>query len=187
MAGRDLIIPRASVTVRAASGSPAPPTRSVAAAIADVHPDLAVTFRLPADHVGASLTQERLVAMLAGFFGALAPLLAGLGLHGVTSYAVSRQRTEIGIRLALGAAPCGVVRLVLGRVGWLVAAGVTSGMGVSLWAGQFIRAMLFGLEPRDPATMAAAALVLALIGGVAGFVPAWRASRIDPPEVLREG
>jgi ABC-type antimicrobial peptide transport system permease subunit len=79
-----------------------------------------------------------------------------------------------------------VVRFVLGRVGWLVAAGV-AGMGVSLWAGQFIRAMLFGLEPRDPATMAAAALVLALIGGVAGFVPAWRASRIDPAEVLREG
>ena len=182
-----LFSPAASVSIRASAGSPALLTRSVASAVAEVHPDLSVTFRLLGDQVAASLTQERLVAILAGFFGALALLLAGLGLYGVTSNAVNRQRTEIGIRLALGAPPVGVVRLVLSRVGWLVAAGIALGVGVSLWAAKFVEAMLFGLQPRDPATVAAAVVVLAAIGAVAGWLPAWRASRIDPADVLREG
>ena len=86
------------------------------AALIAVDPDLAFTFRPLADSLNASIAQERMVAMLSGFFGALALLLAGLGLYGVMSYAVSRRRTELGIRLALGAAPRAVVRLVLARV-----------------------------------------------------------------------
>jgi ABC-type antimicrobial peptide transport system permease subunit len=135
--------------------------------------------------VNASLTQERLVAMLAGFFGGLALLLAGLGLYGVTSYAVSRRRTEIGIRMALGAAPGGVVRLILTRVTLLVGAGIVAGCGVSLWAAQFVSTLLYGLQPRDPKTMIAAAAALAAVGALAGWLPAYRASRIDPAEVLR--
>src|SRR5439155_9108582 len=103
-----------------------------------------------------SLTQERIVAMLSGFFGALALLLAGLGLYGVTSYAVARRRAELGIRMALGAAPAGVIRLILSRVLLLVGIGVIVGMGVSLWASRFVAALLYGLEPRDPATLVGA-------------------------------
>lgn len=174
------------ISVRPISGAPAQLARSVGAAIVSVNQDLALTFRPLADQVDASLTQERVVAMLAGFFGALALLLAGLGLYGVTSYAVSRRRTEIGIRMALGAAPGGVVRLVLARVTLLVGIGVLVGAGVSVWAATFVETLLYGLEPRDPATLVGAAVVLATVGAAAGWLPAYRASRIDPAEVLRD-
>jgi predicted permease len=175
-----------NLSVRAASGSPALLTRSVADAIASVDKDLALRFRPLSDQIGASLTQERVVAMLAGFFGALALLLAGLGLYGVTSYAVSRRRNEIGIRMALGAAPAAVVRLVLSRVSMLVGLGVVIGAGISLWAAPLVATLLYGLEPRDPTTLAGSIAVLATVGAVAGWLPARRASRIDPAEVLRD-
>jgi ABC-type antimicrobial peptide transport system permease subunit len=123
--------------------------------------------------------------MLAGFFGALALLLAGLGLYGVTSYAVTQRRTEIGIRMALGAAPAGVIRLVLGRVTLLVGIGVVVGAGVSLWASPLVATLLYGVQPRDPVTLVGAVLVLGTVGAVAGC-PAYRASRIDPAESLRD-
>jgi predicted permease len=176
-----------SVTVRAAGGSPALLTKGLAASMSQVHGDLAITFRPLADHVNAALTQERVVALLSGFFGGLALLLAGLGLYGVTSYAVSRRRTEIGIRMALGAAPGGVIRLVLRRVALMVILGVIVGSAVSVWASTFVATLLYGLQPRDPLTIMAASVVLAAIGAVAGWLPARRASRIDPARVLREG
>jgi putative ABC transport system permease protein len=176
-----------SISVRAASGSPALLTRSVAAALTAVDRDVALTFRPLAEQVSNSLIQERVIAMMSGFFGGLALLLAALGLYGVTSYAVSRRRTEIGIRMALGAAPGGVIRLVLRRVGLMVGLGVILGSAVSLWASKFVSALLFGMQPRDPATLVAAALVLASVGGIAGWLPARRAARIDPARVLREG
>ena len=125
--------------------------------------------------------------MLSGFFGVLALLLAALGLYGVTSYAVSRRRSEIGLRMALGAAPSGVVGMVLGRVALLVGLGVLVGLGTSFWASTLVAPLLYGLPPRDPLTMTAAALVLGTIGALAGWIPAWRASRIDPARVLRDG
>jgi predicted permease len=179
-------LPSASISVRSATSAPALLTRSVAAALTAVDGDLAFSFRPLADQVKASLIQERIVAMLSGFFGGLALLLAGLGLYGVTAYAVSRRRAEIGIRMALGAAPAGVVRLVLRRVTLLVALGILVGAGVSVWASKFVSTLLYGLEPRDPLTMVAAAGMLACIGAIAGWLPAYRASRIDPAEVLRD-
>jgi putative ABC transport system permease protein len=176
-----------SISVRAAGGPPALLTRPLAAALSGVNRDLAITFRPLADQVNAALTQERIVAMLSGFFGALALLLAALGLYGVTSYAVSRRRTEIGIRMALGAAPGGVIRLVLRRVAILVSLGVLVGSAASLWAARFVETLLYGLQPRDPLTFVAAAVVLAAIGAVAGWLPARRAARIDPARVLRDG
>jgi len=178
--------PTVSVSVRAASGPPALLARSVSAAIGTVNPDLALTFRPLSDQVNASLTQERVVAMLAGFFGGLALLLAGLGLYGVTSYAVSRRKTEIGIRMALGAAPGGVVRLVLSRVTLLVGSGVIAGAGVSVWASKFVATLLYGLEPRDPVTLVGSAALFAAVGALAGWLPARRASHVDPAELLRD-
>jgi putative ABC transport system permease protein len=175
-----------NLTVRSSGGSPALLTKSVAAAIVGLDPGLTLTFRPLADQVNSSLTQERIVAMLSGFFGALALLLAGLGLYGVTSYAVARRRPEIGIRVALGASPAGVVRLVLVRVAWLVGIGVLIGAVVSLWTSQFVATLLYGLQPRDPITLVGATVTLAIVGLLAGWLPAWRASRIDPAQVLRE-
>jgi putative ABC transport system permease protein len=175
-----------NLNVRAAAGSLPLLTHGIADAIGGVSSDLALTFRPLSDQVNASLTQERIVAMLSGFFGGLALLLAGLGLYGVTSYAVSRRRGEIGIRMALGAAPESVIRLVLGRVSALVGIGIAVGAGLSLWGAQFVSTLLYGLEPRDPATLVASAGVLAAVGAIAGWLPARRASRIDPAEVLRD-
>src|SRR5262249_23244764 len=150
------------------------------AAAATVDPDLALTFRPLADQVGASVTQERVVAMLSGFFGGLALLLAGVGLYGVTAYAVNRRRKEIGIRIALGAAHPRERAMVLSRVATLVALGIAIGTAVSIWASRFVAALLYGVEPRDPATLGSAAVVLALVGVVAGWLPARRAARVDP-------
>jgi predicted permease len=190
MAQTDWLPPNAvaqmDLSVRSEGTPSALLARTVTAAIRDVNPNLVVTSRSLTDQVNATLTQERVVAMLSGFFGALALLLAGLGLYGVTSYAVSRRRTEIGIRMALGAAPASVVRLVLSRVTGLVAMGVAVGAGISLWASKFVAALLYGLEPGDPVTLIGAVLVLGAVGAAAGWLPAFRASRIDPAEVLRD-
>ncbi|MBA2306026.1 MAG: ABC transporter permease, partial [Acidobacteria bacterium] len=121
-----------SISVRAAIGSPALLIKPLADSLTNVSQDVAITFRPLADQVNASLIQERVVAILSGFFGGLALLLAGLGLYGVTTYAVSRRRTELGIRMALGAAPGGVVRLVLRRVALLVGLGIVLGMGLAI-------------------------------------------------------
>ena len=159
--------------------------RSLSDALRSVDSNLTFTFRPLADQINASLAQERMVAWLSGFFGGLALMLAGLGLYGVTAYAVARQRTEIGIRLALGAPAGGVVRLVLSRVTLLVGVGIVAGTGVSLWMSTLVAALLYGLEPRDPITLIGAALTLAAVGAIAGWLPAHRASRIDPLEILR--
>lgn len=174
------------ISVRSSAGSPALLVPRVAAALMWVDRNLTFTFRPLQDRVDASLTQERLVALVTGFFGTLALLLAGLGLYGVTSYAVTRRRAEIGIRMALGAETVGVVRLVLGRVFVLVALGVIIGATVSWWSAQLIASLLYDLQPRDAVTLVSAAVTLMAVGAIAGWLPAFRASRIDPAQVLRE-
>ncbi len=175
-----------NISVRSSAGSPALLAPRVAAALTGVDRNLTFTFRPLQDRVDASLTQERLVALVTGFFGTLALLLAGLGLYGVTSYAVTRRRAEIGIRMALGAEPTGVVRLVLVRVFVLVALGVIIGTAVSWWSSQFIASLLYDLQPRDAVTLVSAAVTLTVVGAIAGWLPAYRASRIDPAHVLRD-
>jgi predicted permease len=185
--GQSKVLPSStSVSIRAAGGSPAQLTRPLIAALSQVDRDLIVTPRSMADRLDAALVQERLVAALSSFFGALALLLAGLGLYGLTSYAVNRRRSEIGIRIALGAAPSGVMVLVLRQAALLVATGILIGTGLSLWATRFVSPLLFRLEPHDPPTLAVAILLLAAIGLFAGWLPARRASRLDPAQVLRE-
>jgi hypothetical protein len=177
---------RLNISVRPSEGAPALLAPRVAAALTGVDPRLAFTFRPLQDRVDASLTQERLVALVTGFFGTLALLLAGLGLYGVTSYAVTRRRAEIGIRMALGAEPSGVVRLVLVRVFMLSTVGVIIGAVVSLWSAQFIASLLYDLQPGDTVTLVSAAVILTAVGALAGWFPAYRASRIDPAHVLRD-
>jgi putative ABC transport system permease protein len=175
-----------SISLRSASAEPLSVARGVAGSLIAVNKDVAFSVRTLSDQIRASLIQERLVALVGGFFGALALLLAALGLYGVTAYSVSRRRTEIGIRIALGAAPGGVVRLVLRRVAALVAIGVAIGTGASLWAAKFVESLVYGIDSRDKATLAGAAITLAVVGIVAGWLPAYRATRIHPAEVLRD-
>ncbi|MGE5245863.1 MAG: ADOP family duplicated permease [Betaproteobacteria bacterium] len=171
--------------LRSRGNGPALLTRTVAAAIARVEPRLALTFHTIDEAVDISTSQERLVATLAASFGLLALLLAGLGLYGVTAYGVARRRGEIGIRMALGAGPGGIVRLVVSNVARLVGAGLAAGVVVGVWASSLVRSLLYGVAPGDPFTFAAAALVLLFVAGLAAWIPARRASRIDPATALK--
>jgi putative ABC transport system permease protein len=179
------MIATAWVSIRSVGESPEALAPAAAAALKGVDKNLTFTFRTMADQVNSAYAQERLVAMLSGFFGAVALLLAALGLYGVTAYTVSQRRTEIGIRMALGAAPRGVVRLVVSRVAMPVGVGIIAGGVLSLWASRFVAAMLYGLEPRDPATLAGACVLLTLVAAFAAWLPARHAAHVDPASVLR--
>jgi ABC-type antimicrobial peptide transport system permease subunit len=174
------------LTVRAAAGAPEDLTRALGLAMTSVDPATTFTIRPFNAQLRAAVRQERLVAILGGFFGGLALLLATIGLYGVTSYSVSRRRGEIGIRMALGADPVGVVRLVMARVGGLMIAGVVAGGAITWWASTYVATLLFGLGPRDPVTLIVAIAILGFAGALAGWLPARRAARIDPVRVLRE-
>jgi len=175
------------VAVRAAGGSPRALERTISEALLAVNRNLTLTSRSISDQVDAALAQDRVVASLAAGFGVIAVALAALGLYGVAAYSVARRRTEIGIRMALGAAPGRIVRSVLGRMVLMVGAGLLLGTAGAIAAARVIGSLLYGLDARDPVTLAAAAGALSLVGAAAAYAPARRASRIDPAEVLREG
>jgi putative ABC transport system permease protein len=180
------IIDVVSLSVRSSAGAPATLTKSVASAISEISPELTLTFRPLTEQLNASLTQERIIAELCGFFGALALLLAALGLYGVAAGWVVQRRTEIGIRMALGARPGAVVRLVMSRVASLVGIGIIVGAMLSTWASRLVATLLYGIQPHDPATLAGTAAILAATTAIAGWLPARNASRIDPAQILRE-
>ena len=135
--------------------------------------------------IGFSLRTERLVASLSAVFGGLATLLAVIGLYGVMAYVVIRRTREIGIRMALGALRSNVIAMVMREVLLLIAAGLAAGFSLALVLADFIRSQLFGLNPRDPLTFLGSAVVLTLAAGLAGLVPALRASCVDPTIALR--
>jgi putative ABC transport system permease protein len=178
--------PDISLSVRYAGTTLPVLQRDLASALA--HVDSHITYRfLPlSDQVGASLTRERLVALLSGFFGVVALLLSGVGVYGVTSYAVARQRKEMGILIALGATPGRVRWLVLSRVLTLLAVGITIGTGVGLWVTRGLTTLLYGLPPRDPATIVGAAVLLGIVGMLAAWLPSRQAARTDPSVVFKE-
>ncbi len=138
------------------------------------------------DQIRQSLLAERLLATLSGFFGALAVVLAMIGLYGVMSYTVAERTSEIGIRMALGARRADVTAMILRKAAALLVAGLAVGAGLSLAAASAASALLFGLKPRDPVTLAMAAAVLAAVALGASYVPARRAAALDPIASLRE-
>ena len=182
----ELGIRQINLSVRSRSVPPMQLTKSVTTAIASVDPQLSLTFRPLPGQVAASLTLERVIAQLSGCFGALALLLAGLGLYGVAAQSVASRRTEIGIRMALGASPARMMRLTLVRAAVPVAIGLAFGAGIGLWASKLVRTLIYGIEPRDATTLAASIVVLVAVAGIAACFPARRAVRSSPAAILRE-
>ncbi|HEV2206276.1 MAG TPA: ABC transporter permease [Candidatus Acidoferrales bacterium] len=158
---------------------------SVKTTIEGDSPEIDIQFKVLRTQVRDSLLQDELMATLCGFFGGLAVLLAAIGLYGVISYTVAQRTNEIGIRMALGSQRGGVVRLILGEVAILIGVGIAAGLALTLAGGKAASSMLFGLKPRDPLTLALAIVILAAIGFAASFLPARRASRLDPMSALR--
>jgi len=154
--------------------------------IAEMSPDIDLQFHPFKAQILDGLLRERLMATLSGFFGALAGILAVIGLYGVISYMVARRTNEIGIRMALGANGGGIVRLILREALLLLGIGLVVGTGLALAAARTASSMLFGLKPYDPATLAFAITTLALVAIAASYIPARRAAGVDPMVALRE-
>ena len=151
-----------------------------------VNPEISIQMRVIGQLVRERLVRERLMAALSAAFGALAALLAAIGIYGVMAYTVTKRSNEIGIRLAMGASRSGVLRLVIVEAVWLLGAGLAIGSAMGFGAARAASSLLFGLKPGDPLTMTSAIVMLAAIGLIASYVPARRASRVDPMNVLRQ-
>lgn len=154
--------------------------------INSVNPLIDIDFFPFRETIEGSLLKDRLMATLSGFFGFLAALLATIGLYGVISYSVARRRNEIGIRMALGANRMGIVRMVMGEAGYLLAAGVAVGTALSLALGKTADSFLFGLHFYDAGTLILAIAALTVVAALASYLPALRASRVDPMVALRD-
>ncbi len=154
-------------------------------AFAGLNKEISIEFRTLDEQVKDSLVEERLLALLSGFFGGLALLLAMVGLYGALSFMVARRRAEFGIRMALGAEAGSILRLVMRDVAVILGAGSAAGVLISLATTQLLSKLLFGLGARDPATLAGAVAVLSAVAVIAGLVPARRATKTDPMAALR--
>jgi ABC-type antimicrobial peptide transport system permease subunit len=169
------------------TGKPEALMRQIRAALRNEDPNLAISeVTTLGEVVDRSLGREKLLAKLAGFFGALALLLASIGLYGVIAYSVARRRNEIGIRMALGAGPGSVLRMVLGESLVVVALGLAVGIPAALACGRLVSSQLYGVDATDPFTIACAATGLLAVALAASFLPARRASLLDPCAALRE-
>src|SRR5581483_2410228 len=149
-------------------------------------PAIVLNFSVLRTSVLEKLTRERLMAMLSGFYGVLAAILAMIGIYGIISYMVVRRRNEIGVRIALGAGKTNILGMIFREALLLLAIGLVIGGGLAAAAGSAARAMLFGLKPFDPLTLALAAGSLTTIAIAASAIPAARAAGVDPMQVLRE-
>lgn len=161
------------------------PAGSIKSKLAQAHPEVVTSFGDFQQDIRGGLVRERLLAMLSGFFGFLAALLAMVGLYGVISYMVARRRSEIGIRVALGANRKQVLGMVMREAARLLVIGLGIGILLSLIAGRSAESLLFGLKPHDPLTLLGSIALLAGIAALASFAPARRAAKVEPMEALR--
>jgi putative ABC transport system permease protein len=160
---------------------------TIARVVRDVDPTVPVARLREMDGVFAeSIRRPRLLAQLVGAFGILALLLAAIGTYGLLSYMVTERRREIGIRMALGANRSRVLAQVMKHGLLLTTIGVAAGLAGALGLNRLIASLLFGVQPTDTSTLAAVILAISLVAVVACWLPAWRASRLDPNVVLRE-
>jgi len=158
---------------------------AVQAAVASVSPAITLEFHTLAQQVSDSMVQERLLAQLSGFFGSLALLLAVIGLYGTVSYMVAQRQREFGIRMALGAEPGSILRLIMRDVFSVVAVGLLAGIAMSLAATRLLQQLLFRIGPRDTVTLVVAVAALSIVALIAGYLPGRRATKVDPMVALR--
>jgi ABC-type antimicrobial peptide transport system permease subunit len=155
-------------------------------ALQEAEPSMRIAAaRTATEAVDRRLGQDRLLARLSVAFGVVALLLAAIGLYGVLSYGVARRTNEIGIRKALGAQLARVLAMIVRETGWLLALGLVAGSALAVAALRLITSRLYGLEATDPIAFATAIVLLAIVAGIATWLPAWRASRVDPLVALR--
>jgi ABC-type antimicrobial peptide transport system permease subunit len=167
------------------TGEPAGVIASVREAVRQIDPNLPLTdVSTQMELVERRFVQERLMAQAYSLFGGLAVLLASVGLFGLMSYSVARRTSEIGIRMALGAQPMDVLRLLMRESMILVAAGVVIGVVSAVGASRLVASLLFGLAATDMLTMTLAVVLMVLVSAFAGYLPARRASRVDPMVAL---
>jgi predicted permease len=159
---------------------------SVKAVMAEVNPAMVIEFRVFKTTVREGLLRERLMATLSGFFGAIAAVLAMIGLYGVISYMVIRRTNEIGIRMALGAKPRAILVMILREAASLLGIGVAIGTVLAVLGAMSGRSLLFGLRPSDPMTMLMAIAMLTVVAMVASYLPARRAANVNPIAALRD-
>jgi ABC-type antimicrobial peptide transport system permease subunit len=168
-------------------GNPTPVLPLVRAAVRAEDPNLAIgDMATLSSMVQDSLSREVLLAKLAGFFGALALLLAAIGLYGVMTYSVARRTNEIGIRMAVGAQPGAVLGMVLRESLFVAALGLLAGIPAALACGRLVESQLYGLAANDPITMVGASAALLAVALVSSWLPARRAALLDPLTALRE-
>ena len=176
----------ANIVIIPASGRDAA-IDALRAALREVDPLIPLNAPISLEQLaGDAVALPKLYATLVGLFAGVAILLAMLGVYGVMAYTVAQRRREIGVRLAMGASPSGIRRLVLGEGGRLAVMGAAGGILLSLLAGRLLSSLLFGVRPYDIPTLAAVIVVLGGMALLASWLPARRAMRVDPLEAMRE-
>jgi len=174
-----------TVYVRGA-GDPAQLLRSIPPVVARLDPTLPVEdLKTLPQQVRENVFLDRMISTLSASFALLATLLAAVGLYGVLAYTVSQRTREIGLRMALGADSGSVRRMILKQVGWMTLIGTVVGVSGAYYLGKAAASLLFQLQPYDPIVIVSSVVVLTLVALGAGYIPAYRASRVQPMQALR--